>query len=253
MAEIKRIFDKILAFLAASILKYLQSTENTKVTTQEEAIAPLKEAPCILKPESIRVEKEATPEETQIIVEKEIKLKETPVIVEKEVEIQVKTPPPKIKKVLEINKQFPQDSMLRRHYLTHLKMMLEFIYAPYPTDSALKRHRETFIEAKIEDCLNDKDKLAQLVLNYEVIKTTLKQEPLIVETVAAIKVQPQEIVACNKEILPEEGIQKRHYLTNIRAIIESNYVSCPTDSALKRHYEAMIDAEIEQYLLNITT
>ena len=249
MAEIKRIFDKTLAFLAASILKYLESSENT---TEKEAVAPLKEASSILKPELIKVEKEATPEETPVIVEKEIKLKETPVIVEKKVEIQVKTPTPKIKKELEINKQFPQDSMLRRHYLAHLKMMLEVIYTDCPTESALKRHHETFIEAKIEDCLNDKDKLAQLVLSYEIIKTTLKQEPLIVETVVEIKCQRQEISACNKEIFPEEGVQRRHYLTNLRSIIESNHSSCPTDSALKRHYEAMINAEIERYLLEIT-
>ena len=223
-------------------------SEETVPAATTEAVLPtkIKETVAVIEKEA-EVEKEIEVE-TVAVIEKEVEV-ETVAVIEKEVEVEIVAPVFKVEKTIpKINKQLPQDSTLRRHYLAHLKMMLEVIYTGCPTESALKRHHETFIEAKIEDCLNDKDKLAQLVLNYEIIKTTLKQEPLIVETVAEIKHQPQETASCHKETLPEEGVQRRHYLTNLRSIIESNYASCPTDSALKRHYEAMINAEIETYL-----
>jgi hypothetical protein len=108
------------------------------------------------------------------------------------------------------------------------------------------------IAAKIEDCLNDKNKMAFVSLNYERIKGTLKKKSCVAEIVAEVKPQ-QQTSQRNSVVLPEDSVQRRHYLTNIRAIIESKHPSCPTDSALKRHYKTMIDAEIELYLLDLAS
>jgi len=61
----------------------------------------------------------------------------------------------------------PQDSILRRHYFTHLCTMTEALAPPRPTDSILCRHYDTMIVAKIAQCLNDKNAMEQLICDYE--------------------------------------------------------------------------------------
>ncbi len=241
MTEIKQILCNVLTFLKEQVLflKSLRSIKTTEeLTSKEESVAILEDEP--LELESKTKVQNVEPEKIKVVV------KEAEVV--KEVEI----PTANIENELKINKHLPQDSMLKRHYLTHLKMMLELIYAPYPTDSALIRHYQTMIAAKIEDCLNNKDKMAFITLNYEIIKTKLKKKSLKVVDIAEIKPQQQVVAQGNKVIfLPEDSVQRRHYLTNVRSIIESNHTLCPTDSTLKRHYETLINTEIEQYLLDI--
>ncbi|MDQ7090870.1 MAG: hypothetical protein Q9M50_09515 [Methylococcales bacterium] len=45
---------------------------------------------------------------------------------------------------------------------------------------------------------------------------------------------------------------RRHYLTHVRSIIESEQAERPEDSALKHHYDTMIDAKVEQYLFDLS-
>ncbi len=47
--------------------------------------------------------------------------------------------------------QVPEDSVLRRHYLTKLRYDVEASLPPRPTDSVLKRHYETLINAEMEE------------------------------------------------------------------------------------------------------
>lgn len=47
----------------------------------------------------------------------------------------------------------PEDSMLRRHFLTHLRATIEKNKASRPTDSALRRHYDAMINAEIESYL----------------------------------------------------------------------------------------------------
>lgn len=47
----------------------------------------------------------------------------------------------------------PEDSMLKRHFLTNLQANLEKNKAPRPTDSALRRHYDAMINAEMEDYL----------------------------------------------------------------------------------------------------
>jgi hypothetical protein len=61
----------------------------------------------------------------------------------------------------------PQDSILRRHYFTHLCSMLEALVPPRPTESVLCRHYDMMIVIKIAQCLNDKSATEQLICDYE--------------------------------------------------------------------------------------
>ncbi len=61
----------------------------------------------------------------------------------------------------------PQDSILRRHYFTHLCTMLEALVPPRPTESVLCRHYDMMIVTKIAQCLNDKNATEQLICDYE--------------------------------------------------------------------------------------
>ncbi|HEY8098715.1 MAG TPA: hypothetical protein VIE65_21825, partial [Methylobacter sp.] len=61
----------------------------------------------------------------------------------------------------------PQDSILRRHYFTHLCTMLEALVPPRPTESVLCRHYDMMIVTKLAQCLNDKNVAEQLSCDYE--------------------------------------------------------------------------------------
>ncbi|MGZ8157228.1 MAG: hypothetical protein ACXWT1_00590 [Methylobacter sp.] len=61
----------------------------------------------------------------------------------------------------------PQDSILKRHYLTHLCTMIESIYPPRPTDSVLCRHYDAMFVTELDQCLNNKKAMEQLIHAYE--------------------------------------------------------------------------------------
>jgi hypothetical protein len=42
---------------------------------------------------------------------------------------------------------------------------------PSPTDSALSRHYDEMIDAKAEDCLDNEEKMARLVAEYEAMES----------------------------------------------------------------------------------
>jgi hypothetical protein len=69
----------------------------------------------------------------------------------------------------ENNSVLPQDSILKRHYLTHLCSMIEALAPPRPTESVLCRHYDMMIAAKIVQCLNDEKAAEQLIFDYEKI------------------------------------------------------------------------------------
>lgn len=61
----------------------------------------------------------------------------------------------------------PEDSILRRHYLTHLTTMIESVASPRPTDSVLCRHYDALLAARIDQCLTDNQAMEQLIADYE--------------------------------------------------------------------------------------
>lgn len=62
---------------------------------------------------------------------------------------------------------FPEDSVLKRHYLYHLCTMAEELAPQCPTDSVLHRHHFTMLASRVEQCLHDQKFLKQLINDYE--------------------------------------------------------------------------------------
>lgn len=63
--------------------------------------------------------------------------------------------------------QIPQDSVLRRHYVSHARYMIETVSMPRPTESVLRRHYEQLIASQLDDCLTDSAKMERLIQRYD--------------------------------------------------------------------------------------
>lgn len=61
----------------------------------------------------------------------------------------------------------PQDSVLRRHYLSYVNYMIETVTFPRPVDSVLRRHYEQLIAAEMDACLADEAQMKKLIRRYE--------------------------------------------------------------------------------------
>lgn len=114
----------------------------------------------------------------------------------------------------------PEDSTLRRHYLSTRRAATEAITNPYPTDSALRRHY---------------DSMSAITLNKRVDAGKNEHAGQAVERLQ----------------IPEDSALRRHFLTQLQAEIESHLVSRPTDSTLRRHYDSQVEAKMQEYLLKI--
>ena len=140
------------------------------------------------------------------------------------------------------NRNVPQDSMLRRHYLTHLRTVIaELNQTTCPTDSMLHRHYDTHIASKMEQYLNDEEATKHLIACYENYKKNLAfpaQKPKISANVADYK----------HSKIPEDSMLRRHFLANLYAQIANNLPARPTDSCLRRHYDTMLEHEVKKQL-----
>lgn len=65
------------------------------------------------------------------------------------------------------NIEFPEDSVLKRHFFSHLCTMIEELAPQCPTDSVLRRHYYTMLVTRIDQCLNDKKAMERLIYDYE--------------------------------------------------------------------------------------
>jgi hypothetical protein len=61
----------------------------------------------------------------------------------------------------------PQDSILRRHYLTHVRYMVEAVSNPRPSESVLRRHYEQLISSQVETCLKEDTAMERLLKRYD--------------------------------------------------------------------------------------
>ena len=102
------------------------------------------------------------------------------------------------------------------------------------------------------------------IINKPVVDTEPKKEPLpepqaqeplrSTESTSVLIAESQTnetVILTQKDTyknLPQDLTLRRHYLTNLRSMIESLKPPRPTDSSLCRHYDAMVSAEIEQCL-----
>ena len=165
-------------------------------------------------------------------------------------------------------KNVPEDSALRRHYLTHLRSMISSLHGPRPSDSALARHYESDIAAELERCLTDKQAMQRLLDHYQQSKLTVSAccssatvatpasvtpepqmaEPaVVVETPQAPKNEPSEKATCCCR-LPEDSALRRHYLTQLYAEAAAKLPARPTDSTLRRHYDSLLENTVKQLL-----
>ena len=143
----------------------------------------------------------------------------------------------------------PQDSMLRRHYLTHLRTMIESLNGPRSTDSSLRRHYDSLITTEIAQCLSDQNAIGQLICHYEAHKKALAQQ--VQKANAVVKPLPKAairsedtVVQQEKSKLSEDSTLKQQTKTSVG----SDMPLPPTDSVLRRHYDTMINNELNNLL-----
>jgi hypothetical protein len=61
----------------------------------------------------------------------------------------------------------PQESVLRRHYLSHIRYMIEVTTFPKPTESVLRRHYEQLVGSILDACVEDAAELDKLIRRYD--------------------------------------------------------------------------------------
>lgn len=126
---------------------------------------------------------------------------------------------------------FPQDSMLRRHFMTHLAATSKLYVPTRPSDSMLSRHYDAMLASQTA------------------ASSVKKAVPPPVASAAKYSSKRVHQVK-----LPEDSMLRRHFLTTLQMKIESRLPlpTRPTDSMLKRHFDAMkenlVTAELNKYL-----
>jgi hypothetical protein len=150
------------------------------------------------------------------------------------------------------NKNMPQDSTLRRHYLANLRTMITSLHQYRPTDSMLCRHYETDIATNIEQCLHNEQAMQQLVYCYENYKKTLSS-PVVAQEPQTIIAPPSPEAAVKVAVstpehnnVPQDAMLRRHYFTHLYAQIAAKLPTRPTDSTLRRHYDSMLENEVKK-------
>lgn len=123
--------------------------------------------------------------------------------------------------------KIPEDSVLKRHYLAALQAEKDAISSPYPTDSVLRRHYDTLHKIAIP----------------QQSASTAEIAPSQPQALAAV-----QAAASAKQNDPEDSVQHRHYLAQLRNEIETELPPRPTDSVLKRHHDHLVQAKLQQRL-----
>ena len=153
----------------------------------------------------------------------------------------------------------PEDSMLRRHFITHLKSIIVSLTGPRPTDSALSRHYDTQIASELETSLQDAAYARRLVINHEeqfrkLVKKDIPQP-------ASIDAQLKAELALEEEIfkqaepatkpeeasgnhIPQDSTLKRHYIQHLRSMIASQIKST------EKNFDAKVETELGKCLQN---
>jgi hypothetical protein len=160
----------------------------------------------------------------------------------------------------------PQDSVLRRHFQTHICHMLEAVAAPRPTDSVLKRHHEHLLQSRLQACLRDKACLDRLTAEYEACRAdnaaavaaapapaqvveAPAATPAPVVAVAAVPAPSQSAQSAPAAVrIPQDSILRRHFLNHVAYMLEALAPCRPTDSVLKRHHAQWLRIQMEACL-----
>jgi hypothetical protein len=220
----RQAMDRLIHDIEAAQKAGLQ--EDKKVAEQAEP--PVAEQPAVVEPEVI-----AKPEPVQaaVLPEKAVEIHARPIVIEKQ--------------------RLPQDSILRRHFLNHLRSQIEAGYPSRPTDSILKRHFDNFIAAEMQKYVHGpiEPAVTGKTCVDAVVRTIEPAVAPIAAATAVIETQPSPVCAkAQKQKLPQDSILRRHFLTQLRFDIESSLPPHPTDSILKRHYDSLLATEMAKRL-----
>ena len=177
--------------------------------------------------------------EPKIAVNKTVVPEPEKVLVSPEISKPVENQPaeqPVIAAIIEVvrTESIPEDSMLRRHYLSNLEAERMAITHPYPTDSVLRRHYESGLAWQLTSSL--------VAGGSPLAETTAETE----NCVAVEQEQPE-----SKRIIPEDSTLRRHFLSQIQAEVETNLSPRPTDATLRRHYDSLVKSRVEAYIQEI--
>lgn len=132
----------------------------------------------------------------------------------------------------------PQDSMLRRHYTTHLASMIAELAGPRPTDSVLRRHYDSLVAARLGECLEDESRVQSLMKDYEAYRKAALAKPP--------SCKPRAFAAH----VPQDSMLRRHYMAHLLSMITALAGPRPKDAALRRHYDTLIDGRLDVCLEN---
>jgi hypothetical protein len=154
----------------------------------------------------------------------------------------------------------PQDSVLKRHYLAHVRYMLETLSPPRPTDSVLRRHHEQLISSQFEACLRDPARMDQVRADYEarraeqhrLASAATPAAPAVAKAPPAPPaVQPAAKApepAAPAAWIPQDSVLRRHYLNHVLHMVETVAPPRPADSVLRRHHQHLIQSGYEACL-----
>jgi hypothetical protein len=151
-----------------------------------------------------------------------------------------------VKPIIIEKQKLPQDSILKRHFLSHLRCQIESCHPSRPSDSILKRHFDSFIATEMEKYV-DGTLTPAITSKSDTEASPMPKDPDVASaTEAPVTTEPQSSASSKtlKQQLPQDSILKRHYLTKIQFDIESVLPPRPTDSILKRHYDSLIATEM---------
>ena len=162
-----------------------------------EETAPVLEEAAVV--ETSPIIEETAPVETAVVAEP------APVIAEVSVPVTAKA----------TTDNLPEDSILRRHALAHLKNILEAVKGARPSDSIQSRHYDAEINSQISQAIVCKTAFANATANYEnLTKTTVESS---IEEVSVTTAETEAV-------------------ESVEIAVDTN---APTDSILRRHYEAL--------------
>ncbi len=104
----------------------------------------------------------------------------------------------------------PQDSTLKRHFLTTILAESESVLDERPTDSTLQRHYDAKLDEEVASRLLSANKNASqsspVIASVAVVPEV--QAPV-------VQAKPDTVAPAEKENIPEDSMLRRHYLNNL--------------------------------------
>ncbi|MGZ8958664.1 MAG: hypothetical protein ACXW0L_04210 [Methylosarcina sp.] len=150
-----------------------------------------------------------------------------------------------IHKKIPYEEKIPEDSMLRRHYLTHIQSRKQPEWTARPTDSMLRRHYDSLMASLQQSALP------------KVESPLLQAEPVRIAGVKIEEGETKEREAVFYERLPQDSMLRRHYLAAMHYRLELALPPRPTDSILMRHFDnwknVQLDREIQRSMERMNT